>query len=707
MVPKATSVQAVRLAEDIFRVSFGAEAEREDLLLSRYGFVHEEWPERRTASEAEGLAASGTPEGTRLRLARRDGKPLLEGIVARAADGGWEALFDLDATESLYGLGDLLRGTLDRRGCRADMWVRNVVSYLPVPFLMSSRGYGIFLNTTLRHYWDVGAGRPDRLRVVLPGGPLEFFLFRGESLKEVLAAYTRVTGRPCLPPKWSFGLWYLCHSDADQFEVIHTARSFRDRGVPCDVIGLEPGWMETLYDYSVEKQWDAKRFYRPRTGMVPALKRMGFKLELWLCNDYDLSHEEERRSGRPRPAQPSRPEGFVNEDVERDPRLAKVVRFDAVTRPEEPWFEHLKKFVDDGADLFKQDAANQVREHPDRLCGNGRTDREMHNLYPLMYSRQMYEGFRAHTGRRPCGFTASGWAGVQRYTGSWAGDTGGGPATLSACLNLALSGHTLTTCDMDVTTKEGIHYGFLLPWATVNSFAYFRQPWLLGAELEEVFRDYARLRIRLTPYLYTHARAAHVTGVPFLMPLALEYPNDPACRSARGQYLLGRELMVAAFARRVVLPAGRWCDLWSGQVFNGPGEVECAWPSNRGGGLFLRENSLLPWGPCVNYVGEPSAEGYTLETHLRKDGVAEFDLYEDDGVSFAYEQGAYTLHKLRAEMSEGVLRIQAPAGLLIEGVTAHVEAYPERMEVNGERVPFEWINAADGREAKAVYLRRR
>ena len=250
-----------------------------------------------------------------------------------------------------------------------------------------------------------------------------------------------------------------------------------------------------------------------RYTFLRAARRMGFKPGLWLCCDYDLSFEEERRAAaRDAAGGDPRGGGQAERGFEQDEHLGHARRMDDLTKPQTPWYEHLRDFVSQGAEWFKQDGANQVLDHPDRLYGNGMHDDEMHNLYPLLYSRQMYEGFAEHTGRRPMCFTPAGWTGLQRWTGTWTGDTGGEERPLAACLNLTMSGHGMVTVDMEVTTPEGIHFGFLLPWAQLNSWNYFRHPWFQGKELQGIFTAYARLRYALLPYLYAAAWEAHRTG---------------------------------------------------------------------------------------------------------------------------------------------------------------------------------------------------
>jgi len=676
------------LAESIFFFFFFRRGRSPGSALNRYGFVKEDWPVAGAQELVDGddvmvktsqaVLSFQKGDPTRLELKDGTGNVLLKGTARFLPD------------------------------TKADMHVVNVSSYIPIPFLMSSKGYGIFVNTTFRHAWDLGATDADKLRIYVPDRNLDLYLFCGREPKDILASYTEVTGRPALPPKWSFGLWFICRMQANDFEVTSDAVNFRDRKIPCDVIGLEPGWMDKFYDYSVDKQWSKERFPIPDyafTGphnFFNALKRMGYKLELWLCNDYDLSYEAERRIGSKIEPKGEAIKDFLEDDTEKDVHFTEPARMDKITKPEEPWFEHLKKFVDQGVDFFKQDGSLQVCEHPDRLWGNGMTDDEMHNLYPLLYSQQMYEGFKEHTGRRPCGFTPAGWAGLQKYTGTWTGDTGGGPKTLVACLNLALSGHSLVTCDMEVATKEGIHYGFLMTWAQLDSWNYFRHPWLQGDELYSIFCAYANMRSRLVPYLYTYAHVAHTTGIPMMRPMVLEFPDDAETSNILTQWFLGRELLVSSFADQVYLPEGKWYDYWTGKSYRGPATMKYQPPENRGGALFVRANSIIPWGPLVQYIGQKTTEGMTLEIFIEPQGEAEFQLYDDDGVSFEYEDGKFSLHHIRAEFSQGDLTVGAPDELKIDKIIAHLTEKPNEVSLNGKAVPFTWSDLESKLECSSV-----
>ena len=641
-----------------------------------------------------------------------------EGFLLEGADewlqldsSGYEARFAIDEDEKFYGFGDQNRQRLEHRGTRPRMWIVNVKRYIPIPFFMSSKGYGIFVNTTRDIAFDVGAGDPSVLSFASPSGYVDFYVIHGPSLSEMLDRYTQLTGRPVLPPKWSFGLWFICRTQANDHEVITDAYTMRREDIPCDVIGLEPGWMATHYDTSTRKDWHPERFPRPKSAhlepytFTAALKRMGYKIELWECNDYDLSIEAERRAGTRaggiRDAALSENAASENENrhpgfVEPDEYLNKPRKMDRITIPEEPWFEHHKKFIDQGVDFFKQDGAYQVLDHPDRFWANGLTDADMHNLYPLLYSQQMYEGFKEYTSRRPCCYTPTGWAGLQRYTGTWTGDTGGRAETLVACLNLALSGHHLVTCDMDVTAKESIHYGFLLPWSVVNSWNYWRHPWLLGEELGTTFKEYARLRSRLLPYLYSCAYDAHHTGIPILRPMVLAYPEERACHDRLYQYMLGPSLLVGAFTDEIYLPHGEWYDYWTAECYTGGQALRYTPPEDRGGALFVKAGTLLPTQKTQPFTGADKSKALIIEVFPGQ--IGSFALFDDDGVSVEYERGMFARTELSLrEKSEGT-ELEVSIGERIGTYTGMPEQIPTTLKIVATRKPVSV--SQDGRDLR-------
>lgn len=613
-------------------------------------------------------------------LLRDEAGRLLTTISVKHNASGWQIQATLREGEKLYGLGDINRTRLNRRGYRYRIWVVNVKSYMPIPFLMSSEGWAIAVNTTYEHFFDVGAAREDMLAITCRYAAPDFTLFTGKDLAELLCRYTSVTGRPLMLPRWAMGLTFVCNTQADAYQLVNDGLNFRREDIPCDILGLEPGWMETNYDETTEKKWHPERFYLPPYApkgphtFLGAVDRLKFKLSLWLCCNYDLTWFEEQQLKEAASAQttftaptPSEndasdsEEAFVFEDDEHFHNSER--RMDTVTKPEEGWFEHLKKFVDQGVSAFKLDGAYQVLDHPDRLYGNGMNDAEAHNLYPLLLSKQMSLGFAEHTGRRPMIYSASGYTGIQQYAATWAGDTGGGFGPLVSMLNNGLCGHSNTSCDMEIFSTASIHFGFLQPWSQVNSWNYWRHPWLLEEEDKEIFRSYDKLRYSLFPYLYTTAAQAYETGMPMMRALPLLYPKDERVGNLLHEYMLGDALLVGVFLEEAVraengvrtnlyLPEGTWYDFFTGQMYEGKQDIFYLPPKGKGGALFVKAGSAIPFVEPDKYIAEKVFDQITLRVWPDEAGCARGTLYEDDGITLDYINGACRKTTFRIQNGE-------------------------------------------------------
>jgi len=670
-IPLLAGVLRVQaLADGIFRVRLRADGQFPEPALVRYGVLRGAWPAVETLVSDEAQSVTLVTASASLQINKADGRLILRDGTGEmlttaappAAAPGFAVEFALREDERLYGLGDDCRDRIERRGQRNMVFVQSCLSNAPIPFLMSTRGWGVLLNTTWRHAIDAGKEQPDCLRCWAPRGELDYYLIAGADLPALLDRGTEISGKPALLPLWAYGLTYVCNTRADARELLDTCLSFRREGIPCDLIGLEPGWMAHNYDTSAETDWHPERFHLPywqKEGKHPgtflgAVERLGFKLSLWLCCEWDVSHYEERLAGghlgEAWYTEFRRGEDGVYDDPHMHPTL-----MDQVTKPDEPWFEHLQKFVDQGVSAFKMDGCGIVNLHPDRAWGNGMDDEEFHNLYPLLANKQMALGFREQTGRRPMVYTSAAYTGIQQYAATWAGDTGGGADVLVSMLNLGLCGHANTSCDMDVYSREGMHFGFLQPWSQINGWITWDQPWYLGEKLEPVFRFYARLRYRLLPYLYSLAHLAARTGLPILRAMPLAFPDDPACANLLRQYMLGDALLVAAFTDRVRLPAGRWIDYWSGTQYDGPCDLACAVPADRGGPLFVRAGAIIPQWPEMDYVGQRPLDRLIL--HVYPHGKSAFTLYEDDGVSLAYLDGEVAVTEIRATVNAGEITV--------------------------------------------------
>ena len=619
----------------------------------RYGIVNARYLGHKVTTSVKGNVIEFKTDRIQLNVDKRngciamfdkDGNILVQNDISPRSDheNGFEISFRLAENEKLYGTGDVSRSEIQKRGHKYQMFIKNVESYIPIPFMMSDHKWGLFMNTTMIHSFDAGATVNDQLSISGNKGILDFFLIGGESLPDLLYIYTDITGKPHLLPKWGYGLiWVSLTADTRSRDILYEAEEFRSRGIPCDVFGLEPGWMENYYDYSTTKDWSKERFpmitskpwlrKNPARGtFVGALKNMGFKLSLWLCTNYDFSAYEEVKLlfGN---------KGHSAINILGAPGEGEGAKSSKILA--EPWFDHLKKFVDDGAAMFKLDGDRQVtlKIQPGHKWANGMDDFEMINLYPLLYNKQMSLGFREYTGKRAMIFSAGGYAGIQRFSSTWSGDTGGDARTMVSLLNHGLSGHSNVCSDMDNLSEAGIHYGFFQTLSQVNGWARFIQPWFLGEKKASMFKEYVYLRYRLIPYIYSMAHVASEKAIPVMRALPLVFPEDPAGDKYIHQYMFGDAFLVSAFDSVVYLPEGEWVDYWTGKSISGGLEINASFPEDKGGPLYVRSGAIIPTQEIKSHIGTDTPEN--IEWEIFPGGNSDFTMYEDDGESYEYIEG--------------------------------------------------------------------
>lgn len=660
------------VSPSVFRLRMNNENNFPEGGMVKYGIVNTKCQDHRVrVSENENFAEIKT-DSVILNIDKNDGAIKLldnEGNIILRNDQppisslkkGFELSFHLEEDERLYGFGDVSRDQIQRRGLKTEVLVTNRTGYIPIPFVMSDRNWGLFMNTTMYHSFDAGAEIRDRLSFTSTRGIVDYYLIVGESMLDMLDKYTDITGKPHILPKWGYGLTWVCDERGVRArDVLYEAYEFRRHGIPCDIIGLEPDWMEKHYDCTPQKKWSQERFHIPfwlspgsPSSFPGALNNMGFKMSLWLCcSGWDFSEYEEFKLQHGKDVKKDMNEIKTSKSVfTRDKSSGDIIldtilgdkKIDTIIKQKEkgvePWFDHLKKFVDDGASMFKLDGAGQVtlKIQSERIWANGMDDYEMINLYPLLYSKQMHLGYKEYTGKRAMIFTAGGYAGIQRYSASWAGDTGGETGPLVSLLNHGLSGHSNVCTDMHVHSEAGIHFGFFQSLSQVLGWQMYTQPWFLGDKRASMFKDYATLRYRLIPYIYTMAHLASEKAVPVMRAMSLIYPKDPKCDDYLHQYMFGDAFLVSAFQKTVYLPEGEWIDYWTGEKWQGEQEIEAEFPKDKGGPLFVKSGSIIPTQEVKNSIGTETPENIVWEIFPK--GDSKFTLYEDDGESYKYLDG--------------------------------------------------------------------
>lgn len=623
----------------------------------------------------------------------------------------------LDPEDHFYGGGERFT-RLDQVGRTVRIWNRNSygarseLAYKNIPLLVGTRGYGLFVDVPTAVTFHLGSRSLRTYSIEAIGAELDYYVIAGTP-KEIITGYTELTGKPAVPPEWAFGLWAsTCFIKFTEASVLEQARRLRAEGIPCDVFNLDCFWQRPLMWCDFE--WDRERIPDPRR-LLAELRRDGFHNCLWI-NPYVSIQSALYGEGAARGYFLRRPDGSVyeavlwNQRTERGMGLCAMVDFtspDAVR-----WYRaKLDAQLALGADSFKPDFAEEIPE--DARFHDGLTGTDRHNPYPLLYQREVFEAIRAHAGQAVV-WSRSAAPGVQRYPGHWAGDSECTfpdlAATLRGGLSAAMSGLAYWSHDIggfwgDPTPELYVRWaqcGLLSALSRYHG-ASARDPWLFGEEALSIFREYARLRSRLVPYLESYGRQAADDGIPLMRPMVLEFPDDPAGWAFDLQYCLGRELLVSPVVHAdgwvtTYLPRGRWLDWWSGAVHEGPTTLRRQVPL-RELPLYLRENGLLVLGPERSHVGERPADPLTVEAFVT--GEAAFTLRRQGGpvVLHGRREGS----RLTFEASEAsvtfVLRVRHQARP--EAVTANEKPLPHLDRGALERVDRGWTQEADAVVVKA------
>lgn len=545
-----------------------------------------------------------------------------------AADAVSILSISMEDGERFYGGGSTSRDHIQHRGEFLRMWTTYQQTEIPMPFMMSSRGWGVYNNSTRKSFFDIGNQQKSKFNIINTFDEADFYLMMGKDMPAILNEYTLVTGRTYVLPKWAYGLCFGPNMREEQFDILNDAVRFRQFDVPCDVFWLEPQWMEKRYDFSTKKKWNYDRFspepywlqdQYPKTMhnrlFIGKLRSMGFHLGLWLCEEYDLSIQEE--------------------DIIAERTGGKL-------SGQEHWMDHLTVFMDQGVEGFKLDPARTIDNHTNWEYYNGRTDKEMHNLNQVLLPKQMRELGRKYNGKRTWHHYCGGWSGTQRWTASTSGDNGGGKTALYDQLNLGMSGFLNTSCDVMSVPRElemqGLHFGLFLPWVQINSWFSMMHPFYYAKEEQDIYRFYVKLRYSLAPYIYSMALEAAQNGMPIVRSMPLCFPEDRNCDDMTYQYMFGDNFCVGIFTNEIYLPKGTWTDAWSGEKIVSKGETFTReYPSDRAGLLFIREGAIIPTQPDVEYLGARPFDRVILKVYPHGDSA--YTMLDDDGESYEYENG--------------------------------------------------------------------
>ena len=557
-------------------------------------------------------------------------------------DGSMENTFmrerlSLSVGELIYGLGERFTPFV-KNGQSVEIWnedggTSTEQSYKNIPFYISNKGYGVFVNHPEKVSFEVGSEMVKKVQFSVPGEGLDYFLINGPSMKDVLMRYTSLTGKPALPPAWTFGLWLSTSftTNYDEETVNSFVDGMIDRKIPLKVFHFDCFWMKDFHWSNFT--WDSDVFPDP-AGMISRLKEKGLKICVWI-NSYIAQESSMFAEGAAKGYFIKRPNGDVWQWDMWQPGMA-IVDF---TNPKAcEWFSSkLEALIDMGVDCFKTDFGERIPT--DVVYFDGSDPHKMHNYYSYIYNKVVFELLERKLGKGEAVlFARSATAGGQKFPVHWGGDCWSDyesmAESLRGGLSLTMSGFGYWSHDIggfESTSTPDVYkrwaaFGLLSTHSRLHGSWSYRVPWAYDEEAVDVVRFFTRLKASLMPYLFSQAIATSKTGVPVMRSMVMEYLEDTSCAYLDKQYMLGDNILVAPIFNdegiaQYYLPEGRWTDYFTGEVKQGGRWIKekhdyLSIP------LMVREGSIIAIGACDDDAVYDYADKVIIKAYELQDGIS-------------------------------------------------------------------------------------
>lgn len=542
----------------------------------------------------------------------------------------------IDVDEYVYGLGERFTPFV-KNGQTVEMWnedggTASEIAYKNIPFHITNKGYGVLVDHVGDVAYEIASEKVERVQFGVEGESLEYYFISGGSPMKTVEKYTELTGRPALPPAWSFGLW-LTTSFKPHYDEETTSGYIEEmarRKIPLHVFHFDAYWMDALEwcNYT----WDSNVTADPK-GMLERYHEKGLHICVWI-NPYIAQKSYLFAEGKEKGYLLKRTDGGVWQTDLWQPGMA-VIDF---TNPAAcTWLqEKLKILTDMGVDSFKTDFAERIPVK-DVVWYDGSDPVKMHNYYSVLYNRTVFSLLERERGEGDAVvFARSSSVGGQQFPVHWGGDCSASyvsmAETLRGGLSLSLSGygfwsHDISGFEQTATPdlyKRWCQFGLLSSHSRLHGADSLRVPWQFDEEACEILKEFVNLKCRLMPYLYGMAVQSHKYGRPVLRPMILEFPGDHGCDTLDRQYMLGDALLAAPIFKEsgevdYYLPKGRWINLITGEKKEGGGwqkEVH----DYHSLPLLLRENRIIPMGKNETDPAYDYSEGVTLVLSEFTDG---------------------------------------------------------------------------------------
>lgn len=600
----------------------------------------------------------------------------------------------LSVGELIYGLGERFTPFV-KNGQTVDIWnedggTSTEQSYKSIPFYISNKGYGVFVNHPEKVSFEVGSENVKKVQFSVPGEGLDYFIINGPSMKEVLTRYTDLTGKPALPPAWSFGLWLTTSftTNYDEETVNKFVDGMFERDIPLKVFHFDCFWMKDFHwsDFT----WDSRVFPDPE-GMLKRLKAKGLKICVWI-NSYIGQESSMFAEGVEKGYFVMRPNGDVWQWDMWQPGMALV----DFTNPDAcDWYaKKLEVLLDMGVDSFKTDFGERIPT--DVVYHDGSDPHKMHNYYTQLYNKTVFELLERKRGKGEAAlFARSATVGGQKFPVHWGGDCWSDyesmAESLRGGLSLTMSGFGFWSHDIggfESTSTPDVYkrwaaFGLLSTHSRLHGSSSYRVPWAYDEESVDVVRYFTKLKASLMPYLFRNAIETSKTGIPSMRSMVVEYTSDPVCAYLDRQYMLGDNLLVAPIFNdeglaQYYLPAGRWTNFINGEV-----KVGGSFHNEKHGylsiPLMVKENSIIAVGAKDDDTEYDYADGVILKA---------YELINNAPAStVVYDQKSELQVKAEITKKDDVISINAQSSkaysVVLVNVTNVASVENGKMEVKG------------------------
>ncbi|MHA1895263.1 MAG: TIM-barrel domain-containing protein [Candidatus Helarchaeota archaeon] len=549
--------------------------------------------------------------------------------------------------------------------------------YCSIPFYISivnKRACGIFLNNPARTFFNFGKSLKNKTFFGTDGNELNYYFIYGPSVKKILKIYTDLTGRGELPPHWALGYHQSKFSYKSDSGVRKITERLRIKQIPCDSIFLDLHYMKRYRNFT----WNSKKFPNPKR-LINNLKKMGFHttviIDPWLKKDKDYEPFSD---------------GLKKDYLCKTEKGKLYTGFNLftkwVTMPDffkedvRDWWASLhSKLFDLGIDGIWNDKnepelMNMAEKHV--IHGEKKIPHEkVHNIFPLYELEATKKAFKKYLpNQRPFILTRSGFPGVQCYAAMWTGDIRSRfkdmAETVPMLANMSISGIPFCGADVGgfwsvkkllIKKKElfirWIQLGVFYPFFRNHNALFMRsqEPWCFGKENGKIITKYIKLRYRLFPYIYNAFYEWVTEAKPIFRPLIYDFQNDPNCCKINHEFLFGNDLLIAPVTMKkvkdwaVYLPRGRWIDYWTKEEFVGGKVISIEVPIEMIP-IFVKKGAIIPSQADMQYIGEKRVDPLILDVYPHKKSTINY--YEDDGITFNYKNGEYSLTKIECESIE-------------------------------------------------------